>query len=70
MFINYWHIKTLSNSIKEHLVLCYHYRTAGKFVYTGEGSEELNYSMSLISVYVEQELIYQEWGSSISSLVN
>lgn len=27
-------------------------RTAGRFVYTGEGSGELNYSVSLINVYV------------------
>jgi hypothetical protein len=27
-------------------------RTAGRFVYTGEGSGELNYSRDLINVYV------------------
>lgn len=31
---------------------CYQDRTAGRFVYTGEGSGELNYSVSLINVYV------------------
>lgn len=53
MVINYWHLtKTLPNNIMKHLLLCCHYRVAGRFVYTGGGNGELNYSMTLINVYV------------------
>lgn len=53
MVISYWHLtKTLPNSIIKHFLLCSHYRVAGRFVYTGGESGELNYSMALINVYV------------------